>query len=67
VAAEKPPRGYDIDWAGISADEVSQGIKPFGYFYLFGFVIWFSSTIRKFYSALIRNSIITSGYIFCFC
>jgi HAE1 family hydrophobic/amphiphilic exporter-1 len=32
VAAEKLPRGYDIDWAGISADEVSQGIKPFGYF-----------------------------------
>jgi HAE1 family hydrophobic/amphiphilic exporter-1 len=31
-AAEKLPRGYDIDWAGISADEVSQGIKPFGYF-----------------------------------
>jgi multidrug efflux pump subunit AcrB len=25
VAAEKLPRGYDIDWAGISADEVSQG------------------------------------------
>jgi HAE1 family hydrophobic/amphiphilic exporter-1 len=23
--AEKLPRGYDIDWAGISADEVSQG------------------------------------------
>jgi hypothetical protein len=67
VAAEKLPRGYDIDWAGISADEVSQGIKPFGYFLsvwvlLFGF----SSTIRKFYSALIRNSIITSGYIWCF-
>ncbi|WP_310559616.1 efflux RND transporter permease subunit [Flavobacterium sp.] len=25
VAAEKLPRGYDIDWAGISADEVAQG------------------------------------------
>jgi multidrug efflux pump subunit AcrB len=67
VAAEKLPRGYDIDWAGISADEVSQGIKPFGYF----LSVWvsftcFSSTIRKFYSALIRNSIITSGYIWCF-
>jgi HAE1 family hydrophobic/amphiphilic exporter-1 len=64
---KKLPRGYD-DWAGISADEVSKGIKPFGYFLsvwvlcLFGF----SSTIRKFYSALIRNSIITSGYIWCF-
>jgi hypothetical protein len=39
-------------------------IKPFGYFYLFGFCVFgFSSTIRKFYSALIRNSIITSGYM----
>lgn len=27
VAAAKLPRGYDIDWAGISADEVSQGNK----------------------------------------
>ncbi|TRX21648.1 efflux RND transporter permease subunit [Flavobacterium franklandianum] len=25
VAVEKLPRGYDIDWAGISADEVAQG------------------------------------------
>jgi len=25
VAAAKLPRGYDIDWAGISADEVAQG------------------------------------------
>lgn len=25
VAASKLPRGYDIDWAGISADEVAQG------------------------------------------
>jgi hypothetical protein len=32
--------------------------------YLFGFCVFgFSSTIRKFYSALIRNSIITSRYI----
>jgi multidrug efflux pump subunit AcrB len=66
AAAEKLPRGYDIDWAGISADEVSQGIKPFGYFLsVWVCVFGFSSTIRKFYSALIRNSIITSGYI-CF-
>jgi HAE1 family hydrophobic/amphiphilic exporter-1 len=27
----KTTTGYDIDWAGISADEVSQ-VKPFGYF-----------------------------------
>jgi hypothetical protein len=38
-----------------------------GISYLFGFCVFgFSSTIRKFYSALIRNSIITSGYIWCF-
>jgi multidrug efflux pump subunit AcrB len=37
-----------------------------GISYLFGFCVFgFSSTIRKFYSALIRNSI-TSGYIWCF-
>jgi HAE1 family hydrophobic/amphiphilic exporter-1 len=42
VAAEKLPRGYDIDWAGISADEVSQGIKPFGYFLsVWVLCIWF--------------------------
>jgi HAE1 family hydrophobic/amphiphilic exporter-1 len=42
VAAEKLPRGYDIDWAGISADEESQGIKPFGYFLsVWVLCIWF--------------------------
>jgi HAE1 family hydrophobic/amphiphilic exporter-1 len=30
VAAAKLPRGYDIDWAGISADEVAQETKRFG-------------------------------------
>jgi hypothetical protein len=44
-----------------------KGIKPFGYFLSVWFCVFgFSSTIRKFYSALIRNSIITSGYIWCF-
>jgi HAE1 family hydrophobic/amphiphilic exporter-1 len=39
-----------------------KGIKPFGYFLSVWFCVFgFSSTIRKFYSALIRNSIITSG------
>jgi hypothetical protein len=44
-----------------------KGIKPFGYFLSVWFCVFgFSSTIRKFYSALIRNSIITSGYICAF-
>jgi HAE1 family hydrophobic/amphiphilic exporter-1 len=39
VAAEKTTRGYDIDWAGISADE---GIKRFGYFLsVWVLCIWF--------------------------
>jgi HAE1 family hydrophobic/amphiphilic exporter-1 len=37
-AAEKLPRGYDIDWAGISADEVSRESSHLGISYLFGFV-----------------------------
>jgi HAE1 family hydrophobic/amphiphilic exporter-1 len=42
VAAEKLPRGYDIDWAGISADEVSQGNQAIWVFLIcLGFVIWF--------------------------
>jgi HAE1 family hydrophobic/amphiphilic exporter-1 len=51
-----------IDWAGISADEVSQGNQAIWVFLIcLGLLFGFSSTIRKFYSALIRNSIITSG------
>jgi HAE1 family hydrophobic/amphiphilic exporter-1 len=39
VAAEKLPRGYDIDWAGISADEVSQGNQAIWVFLIcLGFV-----------------------------
>jgi hypothetical protein len=48
VAAEKLPRGYDIDWAGISADEVyHKESSHLGISYLFGFCVFgFSSTIR---------------------
>jgi multidrug efflux pump subunit AcrB len=63
VAAEKLPRGYDIDWAGISADEVSQGNQAIWVFLVWVCLFGFSSTIRKFYSALIRNSIITRVYL----
>ncbi len=39
VAASKLPRGYDIDWAGISADEVSQGNQAIWIFLIcLGFV-----------------------------
>lgn len=39
VAAEKLPRGYDIDWAGISADEVAQGNQAIWVFLIcLGFV-----------------------------
>ena len=39
VAAKKLPRGYDIDWAGISADEVSQGNQAIWVFLIcLGFV-----------------------------
>jgi hypothetical protein len=54
------------DWAGISADEVSQGIKPFGYFLsVWVCVFGFSSTIRKFYSALSVILSLPAG-IWCF-
>jgi hypothetical protein len=36
---KKLPRGYDIDWAGISADEVSKGSSHLGISYLFGFCV----------------------------
>lgn len=39
VAAKKLPRGYDIDWAGISADEVAQGNQAIWVFLIcLGFV-----------------------------
>ena len=39
VAAAKLPRGYDIDWAGISADEVAQGNQAIWVFLIcLGFV-----------------------------
>lgn len=39
VAATKLPRGYDIDWAGISADEVAQGNQAIWIFLIcLGFV-----------------------------
>jgi HAE1 family hydrophobic/amphiphilic exporter-1 len=41
VAAEKLPRGYDIDWAGISADEVSQGNQAIWVFLICLGFIWF--------------------------
>jgi hypothetical protein len=66
VAAEKTTK--DMILTGqVYADEVSQGNQAIWVFLIcLGFVFGFSSTIRKFYSALIRNSIITSGYIWCF-
>jgi HAE1 family hydrophobic/amphiphilic exporter-1 len=55
----------DIDWAGISADEVSQGNQAIWVFLIcLGLCLVLAA--QKFYSALIRNSIITSGYIWCF-
>jgi HAE1 family hydrophobic/amphiphilic exporter-1 len=41
VAAEKLPRGYDIDWAGISADEVSQGNQAIWVFLICLGFVWF--------------------------
>ncbi len=39
VAAQKLPRGYDIDWAGVSADEVGQGNQAIWVFLIcLGFV-----------------------------
>jgi HAE1 family hydrophobic/amphiphilic exporter-1 len=39
---KKLPRGYDIDWAGISADEVSQGNQAIWVFLIcLGLCIWF--------------------------
>jgi HAE1 family hydrophobic/amphiphilic exporter-1 len=39
VAAKKLPRGFDIDWAGISADEVAQGNQAIWVFLIcLGFV-----------------------------
>jgi HAE1 family hydrophobic/amphiphilic exporter-1 len=42
VAAEKTTKEYDIDWAGISADEVFQGNQPIWVFLIcLGLCIWF--------------------------
>jgi multidrug efflux pump subunit AcrB len=41
VAAEKLPRGYDIDGQVYLLMRYHKGIKPFGYFLSVWFCIWF--------------------------
>jgi HAE1 family hydrophobic/amphiphilic exporter-1 len=67
MAAEKLPRGYD-DWAGISADEVSRGNQAIWVFLIcLGFVyLVLAAQYESFMHFIIRNSIITSGYFWCF-
>jgi len=59
VAAKKLPRGYDIDWAGISADEVAQGNQAIWVFLIcLGFV--YLVLVAQYESFILPLSVILS-------
>jgi HAE1 family hydrophobic/amphiphilic exporter-1 len=66
VAAENY-QGYDIDWAGISADEVSRNQAIWVFLICLGFVYLVLAAQYESFILPIRNSIITNIWCFSFC
>lgn len=64
VAKTKLPKGFDIDWAGITRDEVSAGNEAI-YVFLICLVFVVISTIREFFTAFACYFIFANGHIWC--